>query len=63
MTLLPARDRVQAAGTAAALAVSQGVEPRGVDIGALQAALLAQRVHLRPGAMAAEPASATAQAA
>ena len=37
----------QAAGAAAALAVSQGVEPRAVDIGALQSALERQGVHLR----------------
>lgn len=43
----------QAAGTAAALAVSQGVEPRAVDIGSLQAALLKQNVYLRAGAEAA----------
>ena len=38
----------QAAGAAAALAVKQGVEPRAVDVGALQAALLRQGVYLRP---------------
>lgn len=38
----------QAAGTAAALAVAQGVQPRDVDVAALQAALLAQGVYLRP---------------
>jgi hypothetical protein len=38
----------QAAGTAAALAVKAGVQPRAVDIGALQAALLDQGVYLRP---------------
>lgn len=37
----------QAAGTAAALAVSQGVEPRAVDIASLQQALLKQNVNLR----------------
>jgi len=37
----------QAAGAAAALAVQRGVEPRAVDIGELQAALVAQGVHLR----------------
>jgi hypothetical protein len=37
----------QAAGAAAALAVAQGVEPRGVEIAALQTALLAQGVFLR----------------
>lgn len=40
----------QAAGVAAALAVSQGVQPRGVDVDALQAALLGQGVYLRPRA-------------
>ena len=40
----------QAAGTAAALAISQNVEPRAVDIGSLQAALLRQHVLVRPGA-------------
>lgn len=38
----------QAAGTAAALSVKAGVEPRAVEIGALQAALLDQGVYLRP---------------
>ena len=37
----------QAAGVAAALAVAAGVEPRAVDSGALQAALLRQGVYLR----------------
>jgi hypothetical protein len=37
----------QAAGAAAALAVAQGVQPRAVDIGALQAELLRQGVFLR----------------
>ncbi len=37
----------QAAGVAAALAVGAGVEPRAVDPGALQAALLRQGVYLR----------------
>ncbi len=37
----------QAAGVAAALAVAQGVEPRAVDIGSLQTALLRQGVHLQ----------------
>ncbi len=37
----------QAAGVAAALAVQQGVQPRAVDVGALQAALLGQGVVLR----------------
>ncbi len=43
----------QAAGAAAALAVAHGVQPRAVDIGELQAALLAQGVFLRPAAGAA----------
>ena len=38
----------QAAGVAAALAVSQGVQPRAVAVDALQAALLTQGVYLRP---------------
>ena len=38
----------QAAGVAAALAVKADVQPRAVDIAALQSALLAQGVHLRP---------------
>ncbi len=37
----------QAAGTAAALAVAQGVQPRAVDVAALQAALVKQGVYLR----------------
>ncbi len=37
----------QAAGVAAALAVGQGVEPRAVDVRALQAELLRQGVYLR----------------
>ena len=37
----------QAAGAAAALAASRGIQPRAVDIGALQRALLAQGVFLR----------------
>lgn len=40
----------QAAGVAAALAVQAGVQPREVNIAALQKALLAQGVYLRPGA-------------
>jgi hypothetical protein len=44
----------QAAGTAAALAVQAGVQPREVDVGALQQALLAQGVYLRPRGQAAE---------
>jgi len=42
----------QAAGTAAALAVAQGVQPRAVDIATLQRALLDQGVFLRPVARA-----------
>ena len=38
----------QAAGAAAALAVQAGVQPRHVDVPALQAALLQQGVYLRP---------------
>lgn len=38
----------QAAGVAAALAVAEGVQPRAVDIHALQEALLAQGAYLRP---------------
>ena len=38
----------QAAGVAAALAVSQGVQPRAVAVDALQAALITQGVYLRP---------------
>jgi hypothetical protein len=40
----------QAAGVAAALAARQGVQPRAVDVRALQTALLAQGVFLRPQA-------------
>ncbi len=40
----------QAAGTAAALAAAGGVQPRGVEVAALQAALAAQGVYLRSGA-------------
>ncbi len=43
----------QAAGAAAALAVAAGVQPRDVDIDALQSALLAQGVYLRPASPAA----------
>lgn len=43
----------QAAGAAAALAVRAGVQPRAVDVAALQSALLAQGVYLRPGAVSA----------
>lgn len=42
----------QAAGAAAALAVQAGVEPRAVDVKALQQALLAQGVYLRPAVSA-----------
>jgi len=53
----------QAAGVAAALAVTQGVEPRHVDIQRLQAALLGQGVYLRPGAaQATTPAAEALQA-
>ena len=38
----------QAAGTAAAVAVSAGVEPRSVKIISVQAALAKQGVFLRP---------------
>ncbi len=38
----------QAAGTAAALAVKAGVQPRAVDIAQLQQALVSQGVYLRP---------------
>ena len=48
----------QAAGTAAALAVQQGVQVRAVDIAALQTALLGQGAYLRPAAaQAAAPAT------
>ncbi|CAN5799039.1 FAD-dependent oxidoreductase [soil metagenome] len=42
----------QAAGVGAALAVAQGVQPRAVDIAALQAELLAQGAYLRPASAA-----------
>lgn len=42
----------QAAGAAAALAVQAGIEPRAVDVKALQQALLAQGVYLRQAASA-----------
>jgi hypothetical protein len=48
----------QAAGVAAALASQGRVAPRAVDVGVLQAALLAQGVHLRAGADAANAAVA-----
>ncbi len=47
----------QAAGAAAALAVRQGVQPRAVDVGALQRELLRQGVCLRPHDAAAHAAS------
>lgn len=50
----------QAAGTAAALAVRTGVQPRAVDIGALQAALQQQGVYLRPAAQSAAAAAVAA---
>jgi 2-polyprenyl-6-methoxyphenol hydroxylase-like FAD-dependent oxidoreductase len=50
----------QAAGVAAALAVAQGVQPRAVDIAALQAELAAQGVFLRRSEVAAEQAAAAA---
>ncbi|WP_159914681.1 FAD-dependent oxidoreductase [Pantoea sp. 18069] len=53
----------QAAGTAAALAVSQGVEPRAVDIASLQQALLKQNVNLRAAGTQAVAAPFVAQAA
>ncbi|HVB50052.1 MAG TPA: FAD-dependent oxidoreductase [Burkholderiales bacterium] len=43
----------QAAGVGAALAARDGVEPRAVDIGALQALLLRQGAYLRSGAASA----------
>lgn len=50
-----------AAGVAAALAVSQGVEPRAVDVGRLQQLLLAQGAYLRPqGAALQSPVAAAA---
>jgi hypothetical protein len=47
----------QAAGAAAALAVSQGVEPRAVDIASLQKALLGQGAYLRPAMVTEEQAA------
>jgi hypothetical protein len=44
----------QAAGAAAAIAIKNGVRPRDVDIGTLQASLLKQGV-LLPGVKIAEP--------
>ena len=52
----------QAAGVAAALAVAAGVEPRDVDVAALQRALLAQGVYLRAATPAASPAVVAALA-
>ncbi len=54
----------QAAGVAAAMASQGSIQPRAVDVAALQSALLAQGVYLRPGAEhgAVEPASAQAVA-
>jgi 2-polyprenyl-6-methoxyphenol hydroxylase-like FAD-dependent oxidoreductase len=49
----------QAAGVAAALAVADGVQPRAVKISALQDALLAQGVYLRPQSARVTTASAT----
>ncbi|MFY9509476.1 MAG: FAD-dependent oxidoreductase, partial [Rubrivivax sp.] len=46
----------QAAGVAAAVAVAQGVQPRAVDIGRVQRALLAQGVYLRQTETALAPA-------
>ena len=53
----------QAAGAAAALAVKGGVQPRAVNIDALQAALLAQGVYLRPAAAGDSSAAQQAEAA
>jgi 2-polyprenyl-6-methoxyphenol hydroxylase-like FAD-dependent oxidoreductase len=50
----------QAAGTAAALSISAGVQPRAVNVLSLQAALLAQGVYLRQGQVTPEI-SVTAQ--
>ena len=52
----------QAAGVAAALAVAAGVEPRDVEVAALQRALLAQGVYLRAATPAASPAAVAALA-
>ena len=52
----------QAAGVAAALAVAAGVEPRNVDVAALQRALLAQGVYLRAATPASSPAAVAALA-
>lgn len=53
----------QAAGVAAALAVHQGVQPRSVDVGELQRALLKQGVYLRTAEEAAAMAPEAAVAA
>ncbi|MCK9511878.1 MAG: FAD-dependent oxidoreductase [Pigmentiphaga sp.] len=53
----------QAAGTAAALAVSRGVQPRQVDVAELQRALVKQGVYLRPGDAADSPSVAAEAAA
>lgn len=53
----------QAAGAAAALAVRQGVQPRAVDIGALQAELLRQGAYLRSPAADMQRNAATAAVA
>lgn len=53
----------QAAGVAAALAVSAGVQPRAVDIARLQRGLLAQGVYLRPNAAVEAGATVSARAA
>jgi hypothetical protein len=50
----------QAAGVAAAVAVNAGVQPRAVDVPAVQAALRKQGVYIRP-ASAAQPASGQLQ--
>jgi hypothetical protein len=47
----------QAAGAAAALAANRGVQPRHVDVPALQAVLVAQGVHLRTTQVSAEVAA------
>src|SRR6185437_17017653 len=51
----------QAAGVAAALAVEQGVQPRQVDIAALQKSLRAQDVFIREPAAAPAPAPVAAK--
>ena len=52
----------QAAGVAAALAVAQGVQPRAVDIGRVQASLLGQGAYLRLAAQGAHAPEATTAA-